>query len=103
MVAGNLLRLAVPDDRRFDGRVVGRLHAAPREEFTEVRERRELLDGPSTVDEAAAVVSPRDVVQVDGGPESRHLVFPAGRFNEPEGMDQDSRHVRLAVKRALNG
>ena len=98
VVAIQFFWFAVMDDRRLDRVIVRVLHAATREEGEQMGQGCQLLDRVRTVHVAASIMRARDVVEVDGRPESRTFFVPAGGFEQPERVHHHARDVRLAVE-----
>ena len=88
------------DEGRLDGIVVGRLYATGGEKREEVGQGFQLLDRARAVYVASSVMRARDVVEVDGRPESWTFFVPACRFEQPERVHHHARDVRLAVEGA---
>ena len=59
---------------------------AVREQLTHLRQCLEPVHRVTSVAIATPIVCPSDVVEVDGGPESRRFLRPAGRLEQTEGM-----------------
>jgi len=88
------------NDRRSNGCVVSVGHAALREEGAQLGARVELGHRIAAVSIALPVVQSGNVVQVDGRPETRRLLCPAGGCEQPEGMHHHAGDVRLPMERA---
>jgi hypothetical protein len=88
------------NDSRVDQRVIAVLDAALREQLTHLRQRVEPLHSVTAVAIAAPIVCPGDVVEVDGRPESRRFLRPAGRLEQTESVHHHTRHVGLSMERA---